>query len=177
MRTRKYIIIVLVVLCAACSPTGFFQERQENKELDDTIVREKKLWEEFNVDSYQIEVRHASVWEHYTVINTVKDNKILNFEVRCDPGNEDYCKELPTKSYFRPDDYTVQGVFKMLEESRRNFKKEGDTSWSDGLSVTFDTQYHYPTVVNFDFVSGTYDDDYTIQVLNFKPWINESDYE
>ncbi len=135
--------------------------------MKDTIAEEKKRWEGLDLTDYQVEVGYGSVRKNYTVITTVKDNKLVNFEVRCDPGNEDFCQKLPTKPYFSPGDYTIPGIFDRLENFRRHFRKAGDTSWSDSLDITFDAQYHYPKVINFDILELS-DDEYTIAVLDFK---------
>jgi hypothetical protein len=167
MKINKFIFFILIIISTACSPSNLLKELQENNQLQDTIYREKDIWEELGIDNYQVEVSYAGRWRSYTVITRVKDNKILDFEVRCDPGNEDYCKELPTKPYFSPDDYTIQGIFASLEKSRYNFRKEGDSSWSDSVEITFDSQYHYPKLIYFDILE-VWDDEHMIAVQDFK---------
>ena len=165
-----------ISICSACAratPSKAEINEALNNQIGSTIASENKLWEDLNIDNYQIEVNESSNWVDYTLTLTVKKNIAVNFEAKCEYAIIDvdgsFCKEtLPTIS---PNDHTIQALFDELKKSRKKFEsdlgKDVSTSWGESITITFDSQYHYPQLVKFDNPDVA-DEEYTIEILNFK---------
>jgi len=165
-----------ISICAACAPaTPSKAEINEalNNRIESTIASENKLWEDLNIDNYQIEVNESSNWVDYTLTLTVKNNDVVNFEARCGYAIIDidgsFCKETLPK--ISPNDHTIQALFDGLKKSRKDFEsnlgKDVSTSWGESITITFDSQYHYPQLIKFDNPEVA-DEEYKIEILNFK---------
>ena len=59
MKINKLIFLTSILICVACAPeTPSKEEINEalNNQLERIIASENQLWEDLNIDSYQIEV-------------------------------------------------------------------------------------------------------------------------
>lgn len=175
MKISKLILLMSISICSACAPATPSKAEindARNNQIESTIASENKLWEDLNINNYQIEVNHRSNWVNYTLTLTVKNNIVVNFEAKCRDAiieGDSYCKEtLPTIS---PNDSTIQALFDELKKSRKNFEsglgKDVSASWGESITITFDSQYHYPRLVIFDSPDAA-DEEYTIEILSFK---------
>ncbi|HRJ75716.1 MAG TPA: DUF6174 domain-containing protein [Anaerolineales bacterium] len=176
MKINKLIFLTSILICVACAPeTPSKEEINEalNNQLERIIASENQLWEDLNIDSYQIEVNSNSNWVDYTLTLTVKNNVVANFEASCGQAIIDFdgsfCKEtLPT---ILPNNYTIPALFDELKKSRMDFESEwgeiSPPSWSESIIISFDSQYHYPQLIKFDHPNVA-DEEYKIEILNFE---------
>lgn len=172
MKTIKYIILLTVSICSACTLAISPKERL-NDQLESTIADESKLWEELNIVSYQIEVWQSGVWVDFKLKITIIGNEVTEFEGTCGEALLDFdgnnCKEALAR--ISPEKYTIQASFEELKKSRGYFEAEwgehDTSSWSESISITFDNQYHYPKLISYD-VPEVADEEYTLEILSFK---------
>ena len=172
MKIRKLVFITLFVLCTSCNPATPSKEDLDN-ELEKKIASEYELWKKLSMDSYQIELDQHSVWVNYNLSIIVKANQVIDFEANCGDAlldfDSSFCAEVISK--LSPNTYTIQALFDQLQKSHRYFKEDSGeyvtSTWSESISITFDSQYHYPKSIRYD-IPEAHDEQYTLEILSFR---------
>lgn len=170
MKINQLVCFLLFFACTACAPATPSKE-DLNNQLENTIASENELWIKTNIDNYRIKVHQSGVWVNYDMTITVKDNEVTDFEASCGEAILDsdstFCKKVIAD--ISPDTNTIQGLFNELKKSRMNFEADKDvtSSWSDSISITFDSQYHYPKLIRFD-IPEMADEECTTEILTFE---------
>lgn len=170
--TIKFLIFpILLIACTSCAP-GAFKNEDHNNQLAGSIAVEKSRWEELNIIDYQVEVRHDSSWGDFNLVVSVKNNSIETFDGKCGETMPNFdhetCKKITAE--LPSDIYVIDKMFEKLEGSRADFETDflqySTAKWSESLSVSFNSQYHYPEFIRFD-IPDINDEEYTMEILSF----------
>jgi hypothetical protein len=125
----------------------------------DHLKEENELWKNQNIHNYRMIVNRNSVWAEYNIHITVMDNEVENFKIECGTAIMDsdgiYCKEIFTINISQ-EEYTIPAMFNTLIAS----------SWDKSFSITFNHEYHYPEIIDYDDPDRI-DEEYTIKVTEF----------
>ncbi|HSM72212.1 MAG TPA: DUF6174 domain-containing protein [Anaerolineales bacterium] len=170
MKIIRLIFLISIALLTACAPATPSKE-DINNQLEDLITSENALWDSLNIQSYRMKIHDRTNWVEFSATITVENSKVIGFDASCGKAIIDidgkFCEE--TLPNIVPATYTIQGLFDQLKKSRANFEAREyvTSSWSDSISITFDPEYHFPNLINFD-VPEAADEEYTVTVLIFE---------
>ena len=143
---------VILIACTSCAPVTFTNEELDNQ-LADSITIEKSGWKELNITNYQVEVKHDSTWGNFNLAITVKNNKVEVFDGKCGQTMSSFDDQTCAKitSEMPSNIYIIDEMFEKLKESRTDFETEflqySSANWHESVSISFNTQYHYPEVI------------------------------
>lgn len=143
-----WIVCLLLLTAAGCAAA--------------TANRAEKSWQDQGISSYVIEVSHAnSIWHYQRHVITVENGKVTDFSASCATSSmEDAMDEECVVEAFNPADYTVPGLFSLVQDLMK-------TQPQDSLKIKFDPVYGYPARIVFD-LPDVLDEDQSWVVEDFQ---------